>query len=381
MVTQSSTGRFVAVGRDEIVRMEVLKWAEDVNRRLERMLGFIAPFERRVVHLIISQSQTNGFPEAVCAAQIEHGRLVQRCHLHEYGRLDRETAEESLCRLLLEAYVLEEARKNGGTRQAGWWPCARAPIQVPIWLSEGLAQNLYPHLRARNYETVMLRWQSGRVPTAAEIIRCKPLGPDGAVAPQEERAVRGVFVGWLLALTNSQDCFRAIFQQLAATNAVSPEWLGGIISGDRSAAELDAGWDRWVLRQKRMVRVPGTVPRTLLQQLDAELLLYPGVSGIPEGARIVRPMKLKDLIAERKAPWVRAWALERIGRLRLLAVGRGQRFGSTVEAYCRFLEALSAGARRAKLEKLLVAAEKQRLVLRVEVEEASLFGDRVPDWD
>jgi hypothetical protein len=51
-------------------------------------------------------------------------------------------------------------------------------------------------------------------------------------------------------------------------------------------------------------------------------------------------------------------AREKAARLQLLAIGRGPEFAGVMDGYLRFLEALAAGRRRGRLERLLNRAEE-----------------------
>jgi len=356
---RSRTRRFLAIAPDDLTKLALLQWAEETAGRFENMVRMKMPFGQRTVRLVVREPGTAEPTRIKTATSISDGSLVQRCFLPEYSRIVWVDAQEALCRLFVEGFVLDRvaARQPGKPASPRWLP-ARLPA-APPWLTEGLSQNLNPSLRAQNSKLVMDQWQDGKIASAAEVLRrgSLPGNPAAAGMNDPDRAACGLFVGWMLSLSNRTECLDCLFTQLASGQTVTPEVLVRCVPGCGSVSDLDERWDRWVLRQKRIVYEPGVATLRQVRQLRGELLLYPGVSGTPETGWSGRPLTQRDLIAQRGAPWAATAAKLQVYRLQALAAGRGPEFSAVVESYCRFLEALAAGKRRGRLEKLLAEAD------------------------
>jgi hypothetical protein len=369
----SSTRRFVALGTDNVAKLDALRWAEETAGLIKTLTGKPLPFENRSFTLVLRET-----PDAAWRVEASQNRsgaqLAQRLIVWNYARADMEHALEELCLLLLNGYVLQshESADSGLWK----WDAQPPPLPVPYWLAAGLAQNLYPSLRARNSRVVVQRLEEGRVITASEFLRRgvqRPAAPKTA-ATESAQALRpdfapvdsvacGVFVGWLLSLPESATLLQRLFVRLGNGQSISPEWLSESVPGCTSPTDLDERWDGWVLRQKRMVREPGVVTPAAMTQLNAELLLYPGVSGIPLAANPGQSFGLADLIPRRTETWAPAFVRLKSERLRLLAVGQGPEFVEVAERYCRFLQALAANASERKLQSLLQEAQRRQAEL------------------
>jgi hypothetical protein len=384
---RSHTRRFCVVASNDLDKIKLLNWAEETADRFESKLGMKMPFARRVVYLRVREGTPAGEPAVVTGGRISAGSLIQHCRLPPPDRAPWLAAQEGLCRLFLDGFVLREiARRQLGREADGRWVPARIP-PLPRWLTRGIALNLHSTLRARSSRLVLEKWQRGEVPPLAELLRradatpagqtpAAPAGGQENPAADVEDAACGVFVGWMLSLTNRADCFQRMYAQLADGNAVSPEWIVGCFPGCRSLSDLDTQWDQWILRQQRVVYEVGTVTPQDLALLRAELLLHPGVSGIPETSWQKRARTLRDLLADRKARWVPAAARAKAVGLKILAAGRSPEFAQVVGAYCRFLDALAARQRVGRLERLLTEAEDQLRAL-----EQKLSAQQFPPED
>ena len=370
----SPGGHFSVTGMDRVGAMWLAHWADKTLSRTSQFLGFELEGPDGLIHISLREAGEQA-PGTVMAAQgVVGGRLAQRLVIVDMESAPREAAEEALCALLLGRHVLALWLKG----QGGVSGAAEAEERLratPPWLATGVAQNLHPQIRARNSRAVLDRWQRGELPSLAALL--SNVGDDAAAEPRERaRAVRvvgaggtgagldvataGMLVGWLAAEPGSELRSKAMLARLAEGGDVSRGWLATVVPGCDTAGDLDDRWDAWILRQKRTIYQPGVTTPDALQWLESELLLYRGESGIPLtlAADVTSRVGLGDLIEARGSEWVRTVARNKSARLRLLSVGRGRALKATVDAYCRYFDALvQGGGSDARLRRLLEAAE------------------------
>jgi hypothetical protein len=359
---RSSTRPILAFGTNAVSRMDALRWAEDTTDKLESLVQCRFRFDRRELRILLREDpeKTEGWSDTT--QTIEAGRLVQRLVIANYETTHLEPVLEQLCFLLLNGCVA--ARPN---REAGqpWQPGDLEKCRpVPRWLASGLAQNLYPSLRARNKRHVLALWDRGLLPSAAAIIEVKAMSPGTQVAgdersPADDSQVEGVFVDWLLSQDDRKRVLEQLFEILSSGESITTAALRSLLPVRAKGDTLQDGWEQWVLRQKRVIYAPGATPPEAVSQLRAELLLYPGLSGIPLGTNSTQILGLDYLIRERKAPWVPGVARAKIERLNLLALGRGPEFRETAAAYCRYLEAVLSSDNTEVLESCLEDARRK----------------------
>ena len=170
---------------------------------------------------------------------------------------------------------------------------------------------------------------------------------------------------WVLSQPEKGECLRRVFERVAAGDPLSAQWFVPFVPGCATVADLDEQWDRWILQQKRVVYDPGLVMSDVIRQIEAQLTLYPGDSGIPLSTNLNERIEIRDLVARRKETWIAGVAQDRAMRLRVLSAGRGQELRDVVEAYCEFFEALGKNRTRVKtLEDLLAKAQSDLDLLR-----------------
>lgn len=355
---RTPVGPFVVIGSDNFLNMRLMRWAEEITQKLGRTIGEKLPSERAEFRIVVHSPS----PGSSIAGRISTGRefvekkLVQRLIIHGYESVDNESLNEALCRLLLYDHVLERGlRIRERKRQDQFSESHGAmPSPIPLWLSQGLAQNLFPSLRARNSEIVFGLREKGNLPSPIKFLRPES-NPPAQKSDDSDNSVYGLFVGWILSLPNKQERLDAIFDRLAAGMPVSPEWFVDSVSDSNSLEDFDDKWTKWILRQSRIVYQPGAMPPSAINRLKSELILSPGDPGVPFG--LFEEIAFHDLIAMIGPEWIPVFAKNKAAGLRLLAVGRAEEFRDVVESYCRFLEALGETRRKSRLEKLLRRAQ------------------------
>ena len=358
----SETRHFVAIGPDARLKLDAVTWAEEVATRLEEMLGLPLCFQFREFRLVLrkDETRTNGWVSA--SEGLSGAWLIQRLVIANYEAADMEAVMKQLCQLLVAGQTYASTNELHGV--SPWSPASlRRAAPVPRWLACGIAQNIYPSQRARNARMVLNAWQAGRSLPARAILATTNAPLPEAAPDLDTEAAFGVFYAWLQSVPKHNDLMAAMLGRLRNGEAITTEWLTPYLLDGSGTETLNDGWDRWILQLQRTVFDPGETTPEALAQLRAELLLYPGLSGIPKSDRSGQVFGLDYLIAERRAAWVVPFARMKRDRLEGLLLGRDPRFQAAVRAYCSFLDALSDGAGTRRLQRLLDEANQLEAAL------------------
>lgn len=319
-VMRSASRRFVVIGADRPAQRELLHRAESMAGRVERLTGVTLWLDNDApIRLVLTDEEVAGGVETGLSTVL--GRPAPRLMLSTATPPVPTTLDDALCRVLLSACFAGRGIAD--------------PATIPGWLVAGCTENLTPARRARNSGEAYARWRDGALPSPAVFLRDPNAGFD--------RAMSGMLIGWLVDLPDSRTRFAGLFESLAEEGRATPEALAAVTTESGDLGDLDAGWDRWMLRQKRMVYQPGLATRYDVDALQAELLLYPGSFGIPRQLSD-GPLRLRDLIAYRRESWMSVLTFSKRQSLRLLALGRGGAMADVVERYVAFLDALGGKA-------------------------------------
>ncbi|MFO7871934.1 MAG: hypothetical protein R6V03_10960 [Kiritimatiellia bacterium] len=359
-VARSPGGRFLVSSTNARYNMQIGSWAEETASKAEKALGVdLSTGGECDVFIVLRgpqarETQTGGgkgaegMPEGRILRTIsfENGKFIQRLILNGYPEVDGRKAQAALCRVLLEAKIAGMRLRKG--LKAG--PGGPQGSRIPFWLWYGLAEDLYPALRARNGHRVYRMWREGLVPTAAEI-----LASGGSDAGE---AVCGVFFGWLKSLPDKRGFFTGMIERIADRQEITAGIALSYIGRYDKILEMEDGWDEWILSQRRMVYRLGSITPLGIEQFKTELRLRPGEGGVPLAEDPGRFIAFGDLAGLRDAEWIDSALKSKSITLRLLAVGRGKEFAAVVEKYCAFLQAVRNGRREDVLRDLLSEAEK-----------------------
>jgi hypothetical protein len=145
---------------------------------------------------------------------------------------------------------------------------------------------------------------------------------------------------WILSRPDKAECFQKIVARIKAGESLSAEWFVPLVPGCETIANLDEQWDNWILQQRYTVYDPGLVTTAFITQLESELTLYPGQSGIPLSTNLLMRIGIHELVARRNEPWIPQAARDKGVSLRVLSAGRGKDLQEVVENYGRFFDAL-----------------------------------------
>lgn len=380
----SPTGSFLVVAADPKEALLLLRWLEDSADYVEDVVGQPIPFgERGNLTFVLHRLGNVERPRAGTSREAAGARLAQRLVVFTRTAAVSDDVSCVLARLLLERYVWALAATNAPRKE---------PQPVPYWLAEGVSQSADSGLRARNCERAIAEWKQGRIPSIGRFLEGATQAPEPDPGPEAAgtaasddpagreatRAICSVLVSWLQSLPGGPARFQAILGRLAAGEPVTPEWLAGVVPGAKSAADLDRQWDGWMLRQKSVIRLPGVLTASGVDELGEGLLLYPGQCGMPLSDAPREPVPWRELIRRRDEPWIREFVQSKTVGLRVQSAGRGPEIAAVVERYAEFLDALGRGKSESRLTRLLETAEQALKALREKVQPA-LSAPEPPD--
>jgi hypothetical protein len=354
---RGSGRRFVVLGGTAREALDLSAWSEAAARRIERLLG--APQPRapwREFRLDIHAPATSSVARVTAAAGWEAGRFVQRLAVHGYADADPCQIETAFCTLFLAGYVVDAMpRPESAAGTVG--PLPRPVPAVPPWLVQGIVQNLSAAARAASAEAVYESWRDGAMPSLESLLGLRGEGRAAGPGDPAPGACAGMLVAWLRSLPQSADGFRRLFGVLAAGGDAGVGFWVGVVPGCRSPADVEAAWDAWILRQRRVIHVPGETTRLAVEGFKAQLLLYPADSGIGSEREFRGPLRLADLLGHRRSSWLGDVVGSRIAALRLASAGRGPALARVAELYVAYLSGLAGREGAETLRDRLRAAD------------------------
>jgi hypothetical protein len=352
----SAGGHFVVVGSNRIENVSLAGFCEDVSERIESITGLEVPFEKRTVRLIV-HSEGAVLPGGV---SVRHAReadvVIHRIHLGSYAAAYSERGRQAICHTVLAGHVM---------------PPLDAALKMPAWLWKGIEQELSTDIRRENMERALTRWSNGDLLSAWQILEVGSDAPPRDEADDRGRTISyGVFVRWLAAAPRKRERFGRIFEITSAGRAISAQDLTTMMVPAGSTQSLDEAWDRWLMQQRHVVHAIGQLSTRVIDELYAELLISPGVCGIPLSAKLRRDASMADIVPLRNAAWIEGFVRSKRSRLELLGAGRAQAFRQVLARFVRFLVELDGKTSDDALLGMLADAEDALSALAGAVEAA-----------
>jgi len=337
-----------------------MRWVEAVSDKVADTTGLGMPFARRVLYILVPLGQGSNELGVTSRQGFVDGGFRQELTIHDYEGVDVGKADVALCRLLLNGYVAYRWRPDRVVGDPGGElnetnASANELHEVPAWLALGVAQTFYPAYKSQNASILLEQWERGLAPTLKQFLA--PVEED-SLENVHDKAVCGMFVGWLSSLPDAPEVFDSLFCRIAEGLPPSREWMIETLKDCETAIGLEKLWDKWILRQKRLVYMPGVVTPRILRQFKDELVVYRENSDVSDGSDLLFRCTLEELIPRRKEPWIPASARNKITRIRILFMGRGSEMNAVIESYSLFLQALAEGKREARLRSLFAKAQE-----------------------
>ena len=323
---RSSSGNFIVFGTNRVENFALGDWCENAVKQIEHITGIKVPFNNRMVKLIVN-AENRDVPGGAIVRYSQNGsKHTSRVYLENYDVAYHRRGRQAICCAILAGYAKGSSKKT---------------FLIPPWLWKGLEQNLLFDVRSSNMEFVLSSWKSGKLISVMEIIghdnNSEINSQSEHIESPQDLAVYSVFVHWLSSQSNKKDIFRTLF---SSGSYITAGGVQDLISGEDSGISLDESWDRWLLQQSRVVRSFTPISTHIIEKLQAELLLYPGVCGIPLASEIPRGAGLVKLISFRDAEWLPQFVNIKRSRLNLIAAGRSKDLAQVVNLFNEFISGL-----------------------------------------
>lgn len=349
----SPSRRIIVSGGTAGENAELAMAAEEALQRVETLLGFEVPFTRMdPIRIVLERVDGVESGQVVKAQGWADLQLIQRIYVVNADRVDQEDLLEALCGMVLDRCVTFRRRSEENPDSLS---------RAPNWISVGIAQNLYPALRARNAAIMADQWRSGCNPSLAEVFTWRQL-PAGRWG---EKAAAGLAVGLLLAQADKNALLACLLDRVAEDPVLHLNALQDCDSIHRSPTAWEKEWDVWIAAQGELLRVTDEEPDELLRKLRATLEIAPMDLGLPQESSIPSQLTLDELIARRYEPWMGPLASLVGFQIRALAIGRWPAFGEVAEAYGRYFDALASCSREGWFRRKLFARHRGRALRRL----------------
>lgn len=308
--------------------LEIAIWAESARERLSEWVGKPIPGERSYPIVISAILRTNEPTGRVLKAQdvTEDGFLRQEITMINPADMDQEDVLEALCWLLLNRWI--QVRQPAPDR-------IRQPGTYPDWLAVGIAQNLYPELRERNYQEVRARENDGDVLSAITVFDQIYLAP----GRWPEKARAGLVVAWLAETMTPANLVAATAAERVNGGKLDAETMARLL-GMTDTRSINMAWDVWMAKQNRRL-IPGAmssdhsgVSRVL--ELRPEMFGVVTPSPLPEGR-----MTVDMLIDGREEEWVHRYGRAVSFQLRHEVVGKTPELVKHINPFIDFFDDLA----------------------------------------
>jgi hypothetical protein len=356
-VAISSSHRFLVTGMTMAENMELAAAADQVSRKIEQSIGRQIPYDRNSsVVITVRRDEKKAHGRVIKAQGWPDHRLEQKMVITNIEKVNQEDILEGLCWLLLNRYVIILQSRDDRESKLG---------TVPDWISTGLAQNLFPALRARNGDAVLKLWNQGEGFSLEEVLEWEYL-PEGRWS---EKSFSAMAVEWLSSPAAKNPFWEPAFQRLADAKPLSPEWVSSTLLGLNSWRDAEKGWDLWIAHQSEIKRAWGNVTDAQINALRELFTIRPDQLGVSTEQDVPQALSMKDLIRYRDEPWCGAL----IARLKLkvnsLGIAQAVEYQEVVRLYARFLSDLVAYRKRGFWYRVFHRSPSERQ-LQVELDEA-----------
>lgn len=339
---KSVSGRFVIYGKDRARMLDCASWFEEIAGNVEKILKIKIPKDRNILILKLIDNPDAESGNIVSLTQKEKGILSSVVTVVNYEKADIEKILENTCDLLVRDYI---KRNNNAVKSAD----ADDPA-VPKWFIQGISQCIYPELKKRNADLVIKMWRSGELKPLSYYLEDVAYGASRDV--ESTKAVRCIFMDMLMNRYQEKSCINSIMKRVSENAAIDADWLFKDCLGYESVPMIDEAWDKWIIRWKKIICLPGSTTKDDVNKLKQNLVL----SIDKEGGTLMDPhefIRFGAVIKRKDEEPIRKAAAAKIVELNMISVGRSDDFRQTVDAYNAFLREISQGSSMWALKGLL----------------------------
>jgi hypothetical protein len=357
----SSSGRFVVSGPDRLKNHDAAQWAESLATALEAALKTdLSGHGARSVTMVFRESADTVDGDVRIEEYRTGGGIAHTLRVVNPARMESGRLQALLCRVLLRRHLLATAQKYKRSL-----PAANGVLSsrdsLPVWLWEGLSQNLARDTRLRNMQIIGGEWRLGRLPPLATLLDEPGAWEAGLPAGDwndlRRRAAYGVFLEWLLSAPDAGLAMETLLRELAFGRTLSAAQTARLLPGVGSPTDWQRQWETWLRTEDRRIRFAGRFFPENAERFEREWLLSPADYGISLSAP--ENWNWDDFIEAQPTPWRRTFISSKSVDLNFAAAGRGDEIQGVAKMYIAFLEALAQDRKSAALRAQLAAARRR----------------------
>jgi len=323
---------FIVTGMSGRDALSIAVWAEKTKEQFESLVGERIPSRRMYPVIISAEVDTDarrGWSRGIQQITGE-GNLRQELILMNPAMIDQEDVLEHLCGLFLDRWIADRMKKQKES----------SIPEMPDWLAVGLAQQLYPGLRARNLQEILAMISAGKpAPSAAAILEWMRFPP----GRWPEKALAGLLVEWMRERIPVEQVIDSLADAYAAGLAMDPAAVTAMC-GYADPRDFNMAFDVWLARQKTRV-IPGAFASDT-HEVEEILALPAARLGIIWPEADSRKLTPEMLVMRRDEAWVQALARTMQIKLGLALLSQPPEVAQAVDGYIRFYSELAQHGRR-----------------------------------
>lgn len=318
--------------------LSVMVWADTVKQLVSDWAQ--SPIPGKFVYpIVIAATARADVPQGrVFRSQVysDDGHFRQKMTMVNPSVIDQEDVLENLVHLLLNRWIHGRSRKAGNREEFA---------DVPEWFSIGVAQNIYPELKDRNYKNIRKNEDDGTYKPASDVFSFTYASP----GRWPEKSHAGLVMAWIAEQMPPAELLEATADRMARREAADEDYFITLL-GFQGRREMNIAWDLWMARQERRM-MPGVlsseteaINRLLEMRADDFGLVH---HGLPPGGRV--PAAL--LVDDRDEAWARELARTVAWRLHQESIGKIPEIRKLIEPFIAFLENIALESKKSSGKK------------------------------
>ncbi len=360
MLNKSSTRRFHIYGSDSVLNQKIAMLCEDVASGVERYLSLQVPAGPGVFKVFLHSDEEVDSGRCITAAEMADNKVCYTIRLVNVDGIEDVDLIRCLVRQLLNCLIYSHIPQDRVGNMRIDLKGVLLRDLAPSYIVEGLLGNILPGARAQAAADVLVRWRDGNLSDLDRLLAL-PLNSTGTNIVSDvsaDQAVSTLFLDWIKGWDRSGVILQRLTAVYANKSFVTTEDIRMLNPKFKGWQDLVLEWDKYLLGRRRSVLNPGSFDRESMDNFRNQLVIYPGLTGIPaEDMKGRECLFLSDIIPLKNKDWVKDFAESKRVSLCLISAGRGAEMQDLAEVYGEFFESLGNRARDSKLRKLLALAE------------------------
>jgi hypothetical protein len=343
--------------------LSIAVWAESARQRFVDWATVEIPGEQGFP-MVMTAERRPGEPQGrVLKAQgfSDSGQRQQEITMINPAAMDQEDVLEAMSWLFMNQWI--HVRQPVAER-------IKNPGKFPDWLAVGVAQNLYPELKERNFREIRALEANGGYQPASATFNDIYLPP----GRWPEKARAGLIVTWLAERFTPAELLTRTAEIAAQHKSLDAAAIVHV-TGLPDARTLNMEWDIWMSRQEHKM-IPG-----VLSLDDTDVLRILELR--PEDVGLVYPDPLPNdrlsaeiLIQHRDKTWAREASRSFALKLRQEAIGKSPELLAGINRFVDYFDSIALSRKSAgELEKQWTDAQEKWNTYRMLQEKQSALLD------